>query len=89
MFSFRNFYKPAPAAVQRWCAALQAVGGLIASSALAAESKRFGVFGLVLSAVGVGLEKLSAAPAPAAGPDPTTDSTMRVQDAPPLPPTVS
>ncbi|MBX0290949.1 hypothetical protein K3G63_10895 [Hymenobacter sp. HSC-4F20] len=78
MFSFSNFYKPAPATVQRWAAALKGVGALIAASVLAANEKYAWLpwLGLVLAAVGEGLEKLSAAPPPAAGPDPTTDVTM-------------
>lgn len=79
MFSFSNFYKPAPATVQRWAAALKAVGGVASASALAADAQYRWLLwaGLVLAAVGEGLEKLSAAPPPAAGPDPVTDSTMQ------------
>jgi hypothetical protein len=75
MFSFKNFYKPARADVQRWAAVCKALGGLTAPAALTEKYKWLVLLGFVLAAVGEGLEKLSAAPPPAAGPDPATDPT--------------
>lgn len=85
MFSFKNFYKPAPATVQRWAAMLK-IGGAALSTAstseLVPQQYKLAAFlgGLVVCAVAEGLEKLSAAPPPAAGPDPATDSTMPPPD---------
>ena len=75
MFSFKNFYKPAPAQVQRYCAALQAVGGLVAASGAIATYPWLAIVGLAMSALGVGWEKLTAALPPAAGPDLASTST--------------
>jgi hypothetical protein len=80
MFSFNNFYKPAPAVVQRWAALLKIAGGSLstasASELVPAKYKLLAFLsGLVVCAVAEGLEKLSAAPPPAAGPDPATDPT--------------
>lgn len=78
MFSFNNFYKPAPAVVQRYAALLKIAGGALstasASELVPAKYKLLAFLGgLVVAAVAEGLEKLSAAPPPAAGPDPATD----------------
>ncbi|RFP65254.1 hypothetical protein D0N36_09310 [Hymenobacter lapidiphilus] len=84
MFSFKNFYKSATATVQR-AAALLKIGGGALSTASASElvPARYKLLaflcGLVVCAVAEGLEKLSAAPPPASGPDPATDSTMSPQ----------
>lgn len=88
MFSLRNFYKPAPATVQRGCAALKIAGGALSAasgSELCPAPYKWPAFvgGLVICAVAEGLEKLSAAPAPAAAPDPSTDSGMRPEDVEP------
>jgi hypothetical protein len=83
MFSFNNFYKPAPAQVQRIAAACKALGGLTAPAALTEKYKWLVGLGFVLAAVGEGLEKLSAAPAPAAAPDPATDPGMKPEDVSP------
>lgn len=78
MFSFNNFYKPAPAVVQRWAALIKIAGGALSAasaSELTPPKFKLAAFlgGLVVCAVAEGLEKLSAAPPPAAGPDPATD----------------
>lgn len=83
MFHFRNFYKPAPAAVQRIAAACKAIAGVTAPAALTDKYKWLAGLGFVLAVVGEGLEKLSAAPAPAAAPDPATDPGMKPEDAEP------
>lgn len=88
MFSLNNFYKPAPALVQRYCAALKIGGGLLAAvsgSELTPPAYKFPAFlgGLVIAAVAEGIEKLRAAPAPAAAPDPSTDPTMKPEDVEP------
>jgi hypothetical protein len=80
MFSFKNFYKPAPAVVQRIAALLKIAGGALstasASELVPAQYKLLAFLGgLVVCAVAEGMEKLSAAPPPAAGPDPATDPT--------------
>jgi hypothetical protein len=80
MFSFKNFYKPAPAVVQRWAAIIKIAGGALtaaSASELTPQQYKLAAFigGLVVCAVAEGLEKLSAAPPPATGPDPATDST--------------
>jgi hypothetical protein len=80
MFSFKNFYKPAPAVVQRWAALIKIAGGALSAasaSELTPAKFKLAAFlgGLVVCAVAEGLEKLSAAPPPAAGPDPATDPT--------------
>jgi hypothetical protein len=75
MFSFNNFYKPAPATVQRIAAVCKAVAGISAPAALTEKYKWLAGLGFVLAIVGESLEKLSAAPPPAAGPDPATDPT--------------
>jgi hypothetical protein len=80
MFSLKNFYKPAPAVVQRWAALLKIAGGALSTasaSELVPAPYKLSAFlgGLVVCAVAEGLEKLSAAPPPASGPDPATDST--------------
>jgi len=58
--SFRNFFHPAPKRVQRWAAALKGVGGVLALSTMATEYRWLAALGLVLCAVGEGLEKLTA-----------------------------
>jgi len=73
MFSFKNFYKPAPAVVQRIAAACKALGGLTAPAALTEKYTWLVAVGFVLAIIGESLEKLTAAPPPAAGPDPATD----------------
>jgi hypothetical protein len=78
MFSFKNFYKPAPAVVQRIAALLKIAGGALstasASELVPSQYKLLAFLGgLVVCAVAEGMEKLSAAPPPAAGPDPATD----------------
>jgi hypothetical protein len=83
MFSFKNFYKPAPAHVQRIAAVCKALGGLTAPAALTDKYKWLVGLGFILAAVGEGLEKLMAAPAPAAAPDPATDPTMSPADVEP------
>jgi hypothetical protein len=75
MLSFKNFYKPAPAQVQRYCAALKGVGGLIGASTLVGTYAWLGFVGLACIVLGETWEKLTAAPPPAAGPDPASDST--------------
>jgi hypothetical protein len=75
MFSFKNFYKPAPATVQSIAAVCKAVAGIAAPAALTEKYKWLAGLGFVLAVVGESLEKLSAAPPPAAGPDPATDPT--------------
>ena len=77
-FSFRNFYHSAPASVQRWGALLKIAGAALSAasaSELVPAPSKLACFigGLVVCAVAEGLEKLSAAPAPAAPPDPATD----------------
>lgn len=76
MFSFNNFYKPAPAHVQRLAAVCKALGGMTAPAALTEKYKWLVALGFILAAIGEGLEKLSAAPPPAAAPSPATDPTM-------------
>lgn len=76
-FSFKNFYQPAPATVQRFCAGLKVFGGLLASASAAEYTppkyKPFCFFGgLVVAAVAEGLEKLWPAAVP---PDPATEPT--------------
>ena len=83
MFSFKNFYKPARADVQRWAAALKGLGGMTAPAALTEKYKWLVLLGFGLAAIGEGLEKLSAAPAPAAAPDPATDPSMKPEDVEP------
>lgn len=88
MLSLHNFYKPAPAAVQRYAALLKIAGAgfsTASTSDLVPTVYKLSAFlgGLVVCAVAEGLEKLSAAPAPAAAPDPATDSTMRPEDVEP------
>jgi hypothetical protein len=75
MFSFKNFYKPAPAAVQRIAAVCKALGGMTAPTVLTEKYSWLAAAGFVLAIIGESLEKLMAAPAPAAGPDPSTDPT--------------
>jgi hypothetical protein len=80
MFSFKNFYKPAPAQVQRIAALLKIAGGALSTasvSELTPPQYKLIAFlgGLIVCAVAEGMEKLSAAPPPAAGPDPATDPT--------------
>jgi hypothetical protein len=80
MFSFKNFYKPAPAQVQRIAALLKIAGGALSTasvSELTPSQYKLIAFlgGLIVCAVAEGMEKLSAAPPPAAGPDPATDPT--------------
>jgi hypothetical protein len=67
MFSLKNFYKPAPAQVQRIAAVCKALGGMTAPAALTEKYKWIVGVGFVLAAVGEGLEKLSAAPHDATG----------------------
>jgi uncharacterized membrane protein YhhN len=62
--SLANFYKPAPKRVQRWAAALKGVGGVLAVSTMATELRWLAALGLVLCAVGEGLEKLTAKGSP-------------------------
>jgi hypothetical protein len=83
MFHIRNFYKPAPAQVQRIAAACKAIAGVTAPAALTDKYKWLAGLGFILAIVGEGLEKLSAAPAPAAAPDPETDPTMKPADVEP------
>jgi hypothetical protein len=83
MFSLKNFYKPAPAQVQRIAAVCKALGGLTAPAFLTEKYKWLVALGFILAAVGEGLEKLTAAPAPAAAPDPATDPTMKPEDVEP------
>ena len=83
MFSLKNFYKPAPAQVQRIAAACKALGGMTAPAALTDKYKWLVGLGFVLAIVGESLEKLSAAPAPAAAPDPATDPGMKPEDVEP------
>ena len=88
MFHIRNFYKPAPAFVQRAAALLKIAGASLSTasvSELTPLKYKLPAFvgGLVVCAVAEGLEKLSAAPAPAAAPDPATDSTMKPEDVEP------
>lgn len=59
-FSRKNFFHPAPKKVQRYCAALKGVGGLISTSALAASLLWLGGIGLALCILAETLEKLSA-----------------------------
>ncbi|MGI4862756.1 MAG: hypothetical protein ACRYFZ_02460 [Janthinobacterium lividum] len=73
MFSFKNFYKPAPAVVQRIAAVCKALGGMTAPAALTEKYAWLAAAGFVLAIIGETLEKLSAAPPPAHGPDPATD----------------
>ena len=86
MFSHRNFYKPAPAAVQRMAAMLKVAGGALSTASISELTPvpyKLPAFlgGLVICAVAEALEKLSAAPPPAAGPDPATDESMSPEDA--------
>jgi hypothetical protein len=77
-FSFRNFYHPAPAQVQRWAAACKGIGTLISSASLAADKPWLLWAGLTLCAVGEGLEKLwpqATLPDPAAEPAPEDAAT--------------
>ena len=85
MVSFDNFYKPAPAWAQRLAAVMKSLGGSAAAAAVspfvpAGLRVLVGVAGLVVAAVGEAIEKLTAAPAPAAAPDPRTDPTMAPAD---------
>jgi hypothetical protein len=73
MFSFKNFYKPAPAVVQRISAVCKALGGMSAPAALSEKYSWLAAAGFVLAIIGETLEKLTAAPPPAAGPDASTD----------------
>jgi hypothetical protein len=73
MFSLSNFYKPAPAQVQRIAAACKAVSAIAVPAALTEKYKWLAGLGFVLAIVGESLEKLTAAPPPAAPPDPSTD----------------
>ncbi len=70
MFAFKNFYKPAPASVQRYCAALKGAGGLIGASTLVGTYAWLGGVGLGLIVLGETWEKLSGAPPPAHAPAP-------------------
>lgn len=83
MFSFKNFYKPAPAVVQRIAAVCKAVSAIAVPAALTEKYKWLAGLGFVLAVVGESLEKLTAAPAPAAAPDPATDPSMRPADVEP------
>jgi hypothetical protein len=73
MFTFQNFYKPAPAVVQRIAAVCKALGGMTVPVALTEKYTWLAAAGFVLAIIGESLEKLTAAPPPAAGPDPATD----------------
>jgi hypothetical protein len=75
MFSFKNFYKPAPAVVQRIATVCKALGGMTAPAALTEKYTWLAAAGFVLAIIGESLEKLTAAPPPAAGPDPATNAT--------------
>lgn len=83
MFSLKNFYKPAPAVVQRIAAVCKAVSAVAVPAVLTDKYKWLAGLGFVLAIVGESLEKLTAAPAPAAAPDPTTDPTMHSADVEP------
>lgn len=56
---FHNFYKPAPKDIQRYCAALKAVGGVLIATGPLTAFPWIIVLGLVMAAVGEGWEKLS------------------------------
>lgn len=60
LFSFSNFYHPAPKQVQRYCAALKGAGGLISASGLASTLLWLGGIGLALCVLAETLEKLLA-----------------------------
>lgn len=83
MFSLNNFYKPAPAWAQRLAAALKSVGATLGAIGAAGvgPAKFLILGGLVVAGLGEALEKLTAAPPPAAAPDPQTDPSMDPADA--------
>ena len=74
-FTPRNFFHPAPRQVQRYCAALKGVGGLLSGSALAASLLWLGGVGLALCILAETLEKLTADPASIALDVPKEDSS--------------
>jgi hypothetical protein len=59
-FSRKNFYHPAPKKVQRYCAALKGVGGLLSASTLAGTVVWLAGVGLALCILAETLEKLLA-----------------------------
>ena len=73
-FSLSNFFHPAPKQVQRYCAALKGVGGLLSASALAATLLWLGGIGLFLCVVAETLENLTADQASVALDVPKEDS---------------
>lgn len=103
MFSFNNFYKPAPARAQRIAAACKAFGGAVGTTPAflvilqGTEMEKSTLklvacvmlFGWLTAAIAESMEKLAAAPAPAAAPDPSTDPGMHPEDVttPPAGPT--
>ena len=73
-FQVSNFFHPAPKTVQKICAALKGVGGLLTVSAFATIYPWLGLVGLGLCVLGETFEKLTADPVSVALDIPQEDS---------------